>query len=47
MNLSKLTRKKIIALGGISNDNKRKLKIVYCLGFAGISYIEQKKGPSV
>ncbi len=46
MNLSKLTRKKIIALGGISNDNKRKLKIVNCFGFAGISYFEQKKGPS-
>ena len=42
--LSKLTKKKIIALGGISNKNLKKLKLLECLGFAGISYFE-KKGP--
>ena len=38
--LSKLTNKKIIALGGISNFNLKKLKLVFCSGFAGISYFE-------
>ena len=46
INLSKHTRKNIIALGGISNGNKKKLKLVNCFGFAGISYFEQKKGPN-
>ena len=38
--LSKLTNKKIIALGGISNLNLKKLKLLKCYGFAGISYFE-------
>ena len=38
--LSKLTDKKIIALGGISSSNLKKLKMVNCIGFAGISYFE-------
>jgi len=38
--LSKLTSKKVIALGGISSKNLNKLKILNCLGFAGISYFE-------
>ena len=38
--LSKLTNKKVIALGGISSKNLKKLKILNCLGFAGISYFE-------
>jgi thiamine-phosphate pyrophosphorylase len=38
--LSKLTNKKIIALGGISSANLKKLKLVRCFGFAGISYFE-------
>ena len=38
--LSKLTNKKVIALGGISSKNLNKLKILNCLGFAGISYFE-------
>ena len=42
--LSRLTTKKIIALGGISNKNLKKLKMLNCNGFAGISYFE-KKGP--
>jgi thiamine-phosphate pyrophosphorylase len=38
--LSKLTKKKIVALGGISKENKKKLKLLNCYGFAGISYFE-------
>ena len=38
--LSKLTYLKVIALGGISNLNLKKLKLVKCFGFAGISYFE-------
>tara|TARA_B100000795_G_scaffold222572_1_gene177542 strand:+ start:3700 stop:4242 length:543 start_codon:yes stop_codon:yes gene_type:complete len=37
--------KKFIALGGISPSNLKKLNLVNCLGFAGISFFEQKKGP--
>ena len=40
-----LTKKKIIALGGISKKNLRKLNLIKCDGFAGISFFEQKKGP--
>ena len=39
---SKLTKKKLIALGGISKINYRKLKIVNCIGFSGISYFKKK-----
>ena len=39
-NISKLTKKRVIALGGISTDNIKKLKIVKCIGFSGISYFE-------
>ena len=38
--LSKLTYLKVIALGGVSNINLKKLKLVKCFGFAGISYFE-------
>jgi thiamine-phosphate pyrophosphorylase len=38
--LSKLTNKKIIALGGISSTNLKKLRLLRCFGFAGISYFE-------
>jgi len=38
--LSKLTNKKIIALGGISSANLKKLKMLNCFGFAGISYFK-------
>ena len=38
--ISKLTKKEIIALGGISQKNKKKLKILNQSGFAGISYFE-------
>ena len=45
--LSKLTNNnnKVIALGGISNKYLKKLKLLNCFGFAGISFFEQKKGP--
>ena len=43
--LSNHTRKKIIALGGISKQNKKKLNLLNQTDFAGISYFEQKKGP--
>jgi len=43
--LSNLSKNPIIALGGISNDNFKKLNLINCLGFAGISFFEQKKGP--
>ena len=38
--LSQLSTKKIIALGGISSVNLKKLKLLNCFGFAGISYFE-------
>tara|TARA_Y100000992_G_scaffold269466_1_gene209187 strand:+ start:1043 stop:1561 length:519 start_codon:yes stop_codon:yes gene_type:complete len=38
--LTKLTEKKIVALGGISKKNKRKLAILNQSDFAGISYFE-------
>jgi len=38
--LSKLTYLKAIALGGISKTNLKKLKLLNCHGFAGISYFE-------
>tara|TARA_B100001029_G_scaffold129189_1_gene108190 strand:- start:74 stop:613 length:540 start_codon:yes stop_codon:yes gene_type:complete len=42
--LSNLTDKKIIALGGVSNLNIKKIKFLNCYGYAGISFF-QKKGP--
>ena len=38
--LSKLTKKKIVALGGISNTNKKKLNLLNHSDFAGISFFE-------
>ena len=38
--LSNLTKRPIIALGGISNNNFKKLNLINCLGFAGISFFE-------
>jgi thiamine-phosphate pyrophosphorylase len=43
--LSLLKKNPVIALGGISNNNIKKLNLINCLGFAGISFFEQKKGP--
>ena len=38
--LSNLTKKKVVALGGITSKNIKKLKLLNCFGFAGISYFE-------
>ena len=38
--LSRLTNLRIIAFGGISNNNLKRLKLLNCFGFAGISYFE-------
>lgn len=47
--LKNLTKKSVIALGGINNLNKKKLKLINCFSFAGISYFQKKrplkKGP--
>ena len=43
--LSILTNKEIIALGGVSNKNLKKLNLVNCTGFAGISYFQKKTAP--
>ena len=43
--LSKLSYKKIIALGGISKDNIRLINLTKSAGVAGISVFKQKKGP--
>ena len=43
--LSNLTDKKIVALGGISKKNLKKIKLVDCYGFAGISYFQKKTAP--
>src|SRR6056300_530033 len=39
--LSLLSNKPVIALGGISHDNLKKLNLSRCHGFAGISFFEQ------
>ena len=38
--ISKLTEKKIIALGGLNKTNLKYLNLTNCSGFAGISYFE-------
>ena len=38
--LSKITKKKIVVLGGVSNLNQKKLKLLNNQDFAGISYFE-------
>ena len=38
--LSKLSKKKIVALGGISKSNEKKLSLINQTDFAGISYFE-------
>ena len=43
--LSKLTNKKVIALGGITSGNLKKLNLINCKGFAGISYFQKKTAP--
>ena len=43
--LSSLTGRKVIALGGISEENIKKLNLLYIKGFSGITYFDKKKGP--
>ena len=43
--LSVLNKKPFVALCGIKKDNLKKLSLINCSGFAGISFFEQKKGP--
>ena len=38
--LTRLTKKKIIALGGINKKNIKSIKIANVYGFSGISYFE-------
>ena len=38
--LAKLTNIKVVALGGISNNNIKKLDLLDCFGFAGITFFE-------
>jgi len=40
--LSLLSNKPFIALGGISDNNLKKLNLTNCFGFAGISFFETK-----
>ena len=37
---SKMTNKKVLALGGITKNNIKKVKLLSCYGFSGISYFE-------
>ena len=43
-NFSNITKRKVIALGGISKSNIKLLKLTKCYGFSGISFFK-KKGP--
>ncbi len=38
--LSKLSNKKIVALGGISKTNEKQIMLTKSIGFAGISYFK-------
>jgi len=42
-NLSKMTKKKVIALGGINNNNVRKINMLKISGFAAIDYFNKFK----
>ena len=42
--LRKLTSRDVIALGGISKFNEKRVKLLDCFGISGITYF-QKKGP--
>ena len=49
-NFNKLTQNfniKFLALGGINNNNIRKLKMLNIEGFAGISYFQKKNRPKI
>ena len=42
-NLSKMTKKKVIALGGINSNNVRKINMLNISGFAAIDYFNKLK----
>ena len=39
------TKNEVVALGGISKENLRKLKLLNVTGISGISFFNKKKGP--
>ena len=41
--MKRLTKKKVIPLGGVSYKNLKQLKLVCCNSFAGISFFEKKR----
>ena len=47
--LARLTQKKVIALGGINNQNFKKLNFINPVGFASISFfkLSKKNGPKI
>jgi len=44
--LKNLTKKNVIVLGGITKNNQKKIKLVNCNSFAGITYFK-KKAPTI
>jgi len=42
MNLSKKTKKKVVCLGGINNNNIKKTKLIKPYGVSGISFFKEK-----
>ena len=44
-NLSKFTKLKVIALGGVEKNNLKRIKLLNVYGFAGISFFNKKKSP--
>ena len=42
-NLSKMTKKKVIALGGINNNNIKKISMLNISGFAAINYFNKSR----
>ena len=42
MNLSKKTKKKVVCLGGINNNNIKKTKLIKPYGVSGISFFYEK-----
>ena len=40
--LKNLTKKNVIVLGGITKDNQKKIKLLDCNSFAGITYFKKK-----
>ncbi len=43
--LANLTNRKVVVLGGISEKNLKKLKLINCIGFSGITFFQKKTAP--